>query len=86
MSFANTGSFDGSTFNFNYRFMGEFTMRTATPDDLHHILRHRRTMFEELGERDVAILDRLLAMTRLLRLDRLSLLWFGCRRAIYNRH
>jgi len=36
-----------------------FSIRTADIGDLNHILHHRRAMFEEMGFRDIATLDRM---------------------------
>jgi GNAT superfamily N-acetyltransferase len=37
----------------------QFSIRTADIGDLNHILHHRRAMFEEMGFRDIATLDRM---------------------------
>lgn len=43
-----------------------YTMRTATPDDLDHVVRHRRRMFEDMGYRDAAALDHMAATSAVL--------------------
>src|SRR5258708_8778476 len=35
----------------------DIRIRVAAVDDLKHILHHRRAMFEEMGFRDIAVLD-----------------------------
>ncbi len=35
-----------------------FHIREATRNDLHHLVHHRRAMFEEMGHRDPVMLDR----------------------------
>jgi GNAT superfamily N-acetyltransferase len=42
----------------------EFHIRTAGVEDLKHILHHRRAMFEEMGFRDAAVLDRVEELSR----------------------
>jgi GNAT superfamily N-acetyltransferase len=41
--------------------MEEIRIRPATVEDLPHVLRHRRAMFEDMGARDPARLDRMMA-------------------------
>lgn len=38
--------------------MTQFHIRTANLHDLHHLVHHRRAMFEDMGHRDPAALDR----------------------------
>lgn len=38
--------------------MTQFHIRTAGLQDLHHLIHHRRAMFEDMGYRDPAVLDR----------------------------
>ena len=44
--------------------MNEISIRMATVEDLNCILRHRRAMFEEMGFRDTALLDRMQDLSR----------------------
>jgi GNAT superfamily N-acetyltransferase len=45
------------------RAAGECRIRPATPGDLETVLRHRRRMFEEMGFRDPAALERMLEVS-----------------------
>jgi GNAT superfamily N-acetyltransferase len=36
----------------------QFHIRSANLHDLHHLVHHRRAMFEDMGHRDPAVLDR----------------------------
>jgi GNAT superfamily N-acetyltransferase len=38
--------------------MTQFHIRSANLNDLHHLVHHRRAMFENMGHRDPAMLDR----------------------------
>ena len=49
------------------------SIRPATPDDLEHILHHRRAMFEEIGFTDPAVLAQVDALSREYLLDALRL-------------
>ncbi len=42
----------------------EIHIRKASVEDLKHILHHRRAMFEEMGFRDTAVLDRVEELSR----------------------
>ena len=42
----------------------EIHIRNAGVEDLEHILHHRRAMFEEMGFRDTALLDRVEDLSR----------------------
>ena len=42
----------------------DFLIRPATLDDLHHLLHHRRSMFEEMGFRAPAVLARVDELSR----------------------
>ena len=42
----------------------QLQVRKVTPDDLEEILIHRRRMFEDMGHRDIAVLDEIVRASR----------------------
>lgn len=44
--------------------MMDISIRTATVDDLHHLLHHRRAMFEEIGFTDPTVLAQVDTLSR----------------------